>query len=91
MKTLVAYDGRTSTLSDEVYQITGKEKDHPQPFGYGVGACVRLISGIDGSPTPGHHFSNEYLTVCSITATTAEFVGIKRKHLKDITNRPIKE
>lgn len=90
MKTLVSYDSEVVTLSDKVYRITDSAMmDGLGSKGYHAGDFVRLISGIEGSKTPGHHFNPDYFTVCSITAKTAEFVGVKKIHLQDASDIPI--
>ncbi len=75
--------GTQQFLSDDVYEIT-----QPLPLvgmpGYMVGSMVRLISGVDGIMTPGHHFDKDYCTVCRIDAPFAEFLGIKKAHLRKV-------
>jgi hypothetical protein len=67
-------------MSDEVYIIT---EDNPiVGDGYQKDNKVRLISGVDGSSTPGYHFSKGYVTVCSIDAKIAEFVGLRQNTLE---------
>ena len=51
-------------------------------YNYDVGTRVRLISGIDGSKVPGHHFNPSYATVCRVDAEHAEFLGVPRSSLR---------
>jgi hypothetical protein len=82
MRTIQSANHGTCILSDELYQVW-REKDW-SPTHYGIGAKVRLISGVDNNPTPGHHFMDGYVTVCREGADRAEFVGIRRSYLKKI-------
>lgn len=79
MLTIKAFDGRECVLSNEIYEIMND--DHPSPD-YRTGTLVRKISGVDGSKTPGYHFSKGFVTVCSIHATNAQFCGIESSKLK---------
>lgn len=82
MKTIRRYDGRSETLSDEIYRITTNNDQLPQ--NYQKGCFVRLISGVDNKPTPGYHFSPGFVTVCSIKEVRAGFIGVKRRYLKKV-------
>lgn len=80
MKPILDWHGELCFMSDEVYSLT---KDKPVAGeGYQKGDKVRLISGAGGSSTPGYHFSEGYVTVCSVDATIAQFVGLRRDTLK---------
>jgi hypothetical protein len=77
METIKCLNGETYYLSDEVYRATAH--DHPS---LREGQKVQLISGVDNSKTPGHHFSTGYKTVCRAGAAKAEFLGLKDDELK---------
>ena len=81
MNTIKAYDGRVCNLSDEIYVLEGFESAFEDDH-YQNGTRVRLISGVDGSPIPGYHFSKGYVTVCSVEAKVAEFRGCKRSQIR---------
>jgi hypothetical protein len=83
MRTIPSTNHGTCILSDQLYQIWRENKDW-SPTHYGKGAKVRLISGIENSLTPGHHFMDGYVTVCREGAERAEFVGVRRSYLKKI-------
>lgn len=77
---ILDYSGEWHFMSDEVYIVT---KDKPiAGEGYQKGDKVRLIDGVDGSVVPGYHFSDGYVTVCSVNVTVAEFVGLRRDTLE---------
>jgi len=79
MLTIQAWNGRECILSDEIYEIMND--DHLSPD-YKKGARVRKISGVDGSSTPGYHFTEGFVTVCNIHASNAQFCGIETSQLK---------
>jgi hypothetical protein len=85
MKTITDFMGATRTLSEDVYEITKITFPNMNPVsGYGVGDKVRLISGIDNSVIPGYHFSKGFVAVCRVDAIVAEFLGVKKSHIKKI-------
>lgn len=87
MKPILDYHGELRFMSDEVYVITKGKRYVGE--NYKQGCKVRLISGINGSDQPGYHFSPDYVTVCSVNATVAEFVGLRLDTLKlDKGSRP---
>lgn len=80
------YNGRIVQISDEVYVITDdsilQKVNRKKTKNYTVGDKVRLISGIDRSEKLGYHFDPKWITVCSVHATEAEFVGFPKKAIK---------
>jgi hypothetical protein len=80
MRTIKDRDGIEYELGEQVYQIT--EDEAWRSYLYGKGTRVRAISGSDKSVVLGYHPNFGYLMVCRIDAQIAEFVGIKREHLK---------
>jgi hypothetical protein len=75
------FEGKSETLSDETYTILRWGRGIDIPSNYPVGTKVRLISGVDGNPNPGYHFSEGFCTICRVDAETAEYLGIKIKYL----------
>lgn len=82
MKTIKDREGRTLNLSDEIYEIT--ENASVRPSSYQAGNRVRLISGVDGSSRPGHHFNRAYATVCRVEAKEAELIGVGWDSLRKV-------
>ena len=86
MQTIRDRKGKEHVLSSEVYEIVSLQN----PVGlrrYTNGAKVRLISGVYESSIPGYHFSKGYVTVCSVEAKVAEFVGVKKEEIKLIREK----
>lgn len=82
MTTTIPYrsKGTDAFLSDEEYTILrvgNMLKGAPE---YQPGTRVRLISA-SVNHSPGFHLCSDYLTVCRVEATGAEFVGIKKDDL----------
>jgi len=69
--------GNVVSLSSEIYQITrmSMSDETLRPKEYRNGRYVRLISWITHEGL-GFHTSPGFKTVCSISATTAEWIGI---------------
>jgi hypothetical protein len=85
MNTIKDHNGNTQNLSDQIYEITKITFPDMHPavgMGYDIGDKVRLISGIDNNTEPGYHFAKGFVTVCRIDALTAEFLGVKRNHIR---------
>lgn len=83
--TIKAYDGHECNLSSECYVLKGVENKMLAGSRYQDGVIVRLISGVDGSSKVGYHFSKDYVTVCRVGATQAEFVGVKKNQIVPIS------
>lgn len=81
-----SYDNKEVTLDDSKVLIV-LTNEHPS---YKKGTLVYPISGIDGNETPGYHFNKDYMTVCRIGASQAEFCGIKKKNLAVASETEIK-
>jgi hypothetical protein len=83
MFSIKKYDGTSCTVSEEIYELTEDRICLGEPVpDYSKGTRVRLISGIDGSHMPGYHGIRGFVTVCRVEATTAEFIGVKKKSLR---------
>ncbi len=75
-----SYFGTLHSLSEEIYEVTDiASRFQPYP----IGTKVRLIQCCESFGV-GHHFSKDFVTVCDVNANNAEFVGIKRKHIKKV-------
>ena len=77
MKKIKDSGAKICNLSDEEYEVS--TNGHPSCK---KGTIVRLISGVDNSEKPGHHFDPSFRTVCPSSATRAQFLGIKKSALK---------
>lgn len=83
LPTILDSDGKTVRyLSKEIYVVGKPSKDDDaEIFGgskYLPGTRVRLISGINNSNNPGHHFQCFWVTVCRLDATRAEYLGFHK-------------
>jgi hypothetical protein len=78
------WQGETCYMSPEEYEIIKDDPALGKSSDYKIGLHVRKISGVDGSPVPGHHFNPNYVTVCRSDAETAQFIGVKRDAIKPI-------
>jgi hypothetical protein len=76
------YSGNTRYLSNELYEILVPNMASTGDGKYDKGSYVRLISGVENSPIIGYHRLNDWVTVCSIYAEIAEFIGIKKIHIE---------
>lgn len=81
MRTIYSLEGKLCYLSDELYEVT---KDH-EINNTTAGTLVRLISGVDGSNTPGYHFTNGYYTVHIVGSPHATFRGIPKDKLRRLS------
>lgn len=70
------FHNRKVFISDEVYEVI-ENTIHVKK-----GDKVRLISGIEGNPIPGYHFSSGWKTVCRDNATEPQYLGIRETELR---------
>lgn len=76
MRTIrAAFGDNLYILGDDVYVITTDGN------GYRSKSRVRLISGTNDSSIIGFHPLKTHCTVCSVSATFAEFVGVKKSDI----------